>query len=148
MNEDGTPKDVLIKDSALHGCKTVGDAQNSSAYAAMLEAGLKAANKNAISRSQNVQKFAILPCDFTQDGARAARTCFDPRRRWSAEALSRRRRGADADRGYRGADAGRLWGPTWAVRWHRGAAADRPLASRRRRGPSAGIAATPARRND
>mmetsp|Transcript_18587 Transcript_18587/g.57237 ORF Transcript_18587/g.57237 Transcript_18587/m.57237 type:complete len:634 (-) Transcript_18587:91-1992(-) len=68
MNEDGTPKDVLIKDSALHGCKTVGDAQNSSAYAAMLEAGLKAANKNAISRSQNVQKFAILPCDFTQDG--------------------------------------------------------------------------------
>ena len=34
----------------------------------MLEEGLKAANKNAISRAQNVQKFAILPCDFTQDG--------------------------------------------------------------------------------
>jgi long-chain-fatty-acid--CoA ligase ACSBG len=68
MHEDGAPMDVLLKDAALHDCSTVAEAQRSSAYADALDAGLKAANKNAISRAQNVQKWAILPEDFTQDG--------------------------------------------------------------------------------
>ena len=60
--------DVLLKDAALHDCATVAEAQRSSAYADALDAGLKAANANAISRAQNVQKWAILPEDFTQEG--------------------------------------------------------------------------------
>ncbi len=69
MNEeDGTPLDGLVSDSALFGCNTVQDAKRSSEYKAHLDAGLTRANKNAISRAQNVQKWAILPRDFTQEG--------------------------------------------------------------------------------
>ena len=58
----------LVSDSELFGCHTVQDAKNSSEYKAHLDAGLTRANKNAISRAQNVQKWAILPRDFTQEG--------------------------------------------------------------------------------
>lgn len=68
MNDDGTPTDKLTKASRLNGCSTVREACNSSAYIAMLDQGLKAANEAAISRAQHVQKFAVLPCDFTLDG--------------------------------------------------------------------------------
>lgn len=69
MNEeDGTPLPGLVKDSALFGCATVSEASSSTEYAAHLNEGLKRANKGAISRAQNVQKFALLPRDFTQEG--------------------------------------------------------------------------------
>merc|ERR1711871_1880653 len=68
MNEeDGTPLDVLAADSKLFDCATVSDAKTSPEYKAHLDAGLTRANKNAISRAQNVQKWAILPRDFTQE---------------------------------------------------------------------------------
>jgi long-subunit acyl-CoA synthetase (AMP-forming) len=67
MNDDGTPQDVLEKEAALHGCATVADAAANADYRAALEAGVKAANANAISRAQTVQKFAVLPADFTQE---------------------------------------------------------------------------------
>ena len=69
MNEeDGTPLPGLVADSELFGCHTVQDAKTSPEYKAHLDAGLTRANKNAISRAQNVQKWAILPRDFTQEG--------------------------------------------------------------------------------
>jgi long-chain-fatty-acid--CoA ligase ACSBG len=52
----------------MFGCTTVQDAKNSSEYKKHLDEGLTRANKNAISRAQNVQKWAILPRDFTQEG--------------------------------------------------------------------------------
>ena len=69
MNEeDGTPLEWLVGESELFGCDTVQDAKSSPEYKANLDAGLARANKNAISRAQNVQKWAILPRDFTQEG--------------------------------------------------------------------------------
>ena len=68
MNEeDGTPLEWLVGESELFGCDTVQDAKSSPEYKAHLDAGLTRANKNAISRAQNVQKWAILPRDFTQE---------------------------------------------------------------------------------
>ena len=68
MNEeDGTPLDGLVADSKLFDCATVSDAKRSPEYKKHLDEGLTRANKNAISRAQNVQKWAILPRDFTQE---------------------------------------------------------------------------------
>merc|ERR1711861_114410 len=61
MNEeDGTPLEGLVSDSQLFGCNTVSDAKSSAEYKKHLDEGLTRAN--------NVQKWAILPRDFTQEG--------------------------------------------------------------------------------
>ena len=61
---------------------TRSDAKRSPEYKAHLDAGLARANKNAISRAQNVQKWAILPRDFTQENGELTPT-MKLRRAWA-----------------------------------------------------------------
>jgi len=68
MTDDGASTDALVGPAKLEGCTTVAEAKASEAYQKILDDGLKAANKDAISRAQCVQKFVLLDDDFTQDG--------------------------------------------------------------------------------
>mmetsp|Transcript_27808 Transcript_27808/g.36458 ORF Transcript_27808/g.36458 Transcript_27808/m.36458 type:complete len:696 (+) Transcript_27808:334-2421(+) len=71
---DGTPKSELLEDcceisrSIGSSATTVQEARNCPEWKRYLESGMKTANSKATSRAQIVQKYAILPSDFSEKG--------------------------------------------------------------------------------
>jgi len=73
MNADGTASNDLdgtairvLKENGIEGITTVQQARDSDKVKAYLDKGLAAANKEAISRAQNIGKYTILDGDFTE----------------------------------------------------------------------------------
>jgi long-chain-fatty-acid--CoA ligase ACSBG len=73
MNADGTASNDLdpiairvLKEHGIDGITTVQQARDSAEVKAYLDKGLAAANKEAISRAQNIGKYTILDGDFTE----------------------------------------------------------------------------------
>lgn len=73
VNADGTPTNDLdgtalrvLKENGITGVTTVAQARDSAEVKAYLDKGLAAANKEAISRAQNIGKFTILDGDFSE----------------------------------------------------------------------------------
>ena len=73
-DEDGNPTNKLTG-TALETSKSIGstatttdEARNDPAWKEYFDKGIKAANDKAISRAQNVSKWALLPTDLSEKG--------------------------------------------------------------------------------
>ena len=69
---DGQPTDILAPDTLFEGkrigssAKTVADVQNDAKWTKYFDDGMKEANKEAASNAQKVNKYYVLPGDFSE----------------------------------------------------------------------------------
>eukprot|EP00179_Madagascaria_erythrocladioides_P031149 CAMPEP_0198337132 /NCGR_PEP_ID=MMETSP1450-20131203/25412_1 /TAXON_ID=753684 ORGANISM="Madagascaria erythrocladiodes, Strain CCMP3234" /NCGR_SAMPLE_ID=MMETSP1450 /ASSEMBLY_ACC=CAM_ASM_001115 /LENGTH=188 /DNA_ID=CAMNT_0044041915 /DNA_START=23 /DNA_END=589 /DNA_ORIENTATION=+ len=70
VDAHGVPTDALVGEALAvdAACKTVRDAQRSDKWRAYVQAAVDAANAKSVSRAAKIQKFAILPTDFSAAG--------------------------------------------------------------------------------